>query len=149
ARRKHMNDGIDIGQCRPAPFGEPRDQELRRIERGTRERTKTRDQHADRPVAYRLRTHALATPSARAISSAATAGDRRPAESSASSCGSRARSARSDRNWLRNRSSKIDHIHLTCCSRRQAAISPVLVSLVLCSTTLSHSTPTPSPVSAE
>ena len=47
------------------------------------------------------------------------------------------------------RSSSIDHIQRTCCSRRRAASSPDAVMRSRCISTCAHSSATPFPVSAE
>ncbi len=58
-----------------------------------------------------------------------------PAATAASICGSRARRPASERSRANMRSSSIDHIHLTCCSRRRAASSPDCVRRSRCAST--------------
>jgi hypothetical protein len=97
---------------------------------------------------YRVRDFRQ-TPSAVAISSTATAGVMRPSATAVSIRGSFALIAGSDFRRAKTRSSSIAHIHLTCCSRRRAASSPDFSMRLRWSSTVSHSSAMPSPVSAE
>src|SRR5581483_12065217 len=89
------------------------------------------------------------SPNAAASSSTATAGEILPSATAASSRGSFAFSAASDRSRDISRSSSSVHIHLTCCARRRAANAPLPIIFSRCSSTLPHTSATPSPVNAE
>src|SRR5262249_23208185 len=138
---KDVADAIDIGEHWPAQPHQALDQRAGRVERRAGKRLEAGDEDADRSA------HALSSNAP--IVSAATAGDSLPCATLLSISRTLARIAASARSFDRVRSSSIDHIHFTCCSRRRWAKSPEAVMASRCSRTFCQSSEMPEPVRPE